>query len=292
MSIKDVVPISIRNLFSDRNNIEKLPEKIQLENLDERTRVGIFNLWSEVYYEVVWHGNLQNEDRQQLIRMIVIDLYNQLMPAWNSIKEDVVLSNIQNTIINDTYNKIFDLLEYTIPRFQIIEDKFNYRNNNYFARFNDLFKREFVGYRFINKQISKISDSIEVKAISEIFVNSGDTIRNHISKANAFLSDRENPDYQNSIKESISALEALSQIVTGSKGSAATLGKMLKKLENDGIIYGAMKSGFSALYGFASESRGVRHGNIGGEKVTFEEAKYILVISTAFINFVMAKMKN
>ena len=53
-----------------------------------------------------------------------------------------------------------------------------------------------------------------------------------------------------------------------------------------------MKSAFSILYGFASESKGVRHSSVNGETVSFEEAKYIMVISTAFINFVHSKMKD
>ena len=53
-----------------------------------------------------------------------------------------------------------------------------------------------------------------------------------------------------------------------------------------------MKGGFSALYGFASNSRGVRHSGNNGDIVSFEEAKYILVVSTAFINYVMSKRKD
>ena len=38
MGVKDVLPIAIRNSFSDRNNIEKLSEEIQLQNLDETSK--------------------------------------------------------------------------------------------------------------------------------------------------------------------------------------------------------------------------------------------------------------
>ena len=64
----------------------------------------------------------------------------------------------------------------------------------------------------------------------------------------------------------------MAQIITGINGAGATLGKMLKKLEDDGIILGAMKSGFSALYGFASEGKGIRHSSVNGTEVGFEEA--------------------
>ncbi len=51
----------------------------------------------------------------------------------------------------------------------------------------------------------------------------------HISKAITLLSDRDKPDYENSIKESISAVEALCEVITGVKGKEATLSKLLKK---------------------------------------------------------------
>lgn len=296
MGVKDVLPIAIRNSFSERNNIEKLSEEIQLKKLDDRTRIGILNMWSKFYEDVKWRSMLNNTNRKDILRLIITNVYNQPAPTWSLLKETIVLNEVEKTIRYDKYNKVFDLLEYTISMFHSLKMgstyRYGYQNNNYFSQLNKLFEQEFVGYRFIDNKISKISDPIEVKSINDTFSVSYDTVKGHILKANVFLSDRDNPDYQNSIKESLSALEALAQIITGINGAGATLGKMLKKLEDDGIISGAMKSGFSALYGFASEGKGIRHSSVNGTEVGFEEAKFILVISTAFINFVMAKKKD
>ena len=67
---------------------------------------------------------------------------------------------------------------------------------------------------------------------------------------------------------------------------------MSEKLVEQGVITPGMKAAFSALYGVASNSRGVRHSGNNGDIVSFEEAKYILVVSTAFINYVMSKRKD
>lgn len=293
MEKNNCLPLSIRSHFSDRNNIEKIPEEIQLEELDERTRVGIFNLWSEIYYEFSSAIGNSYDILHSFLRNMMIDLYNQPIVKGRLLDVHKFLEIIFNTILNDDYNKVFDLLEYSVKRIQEHKNEFGGRsispNNNLQLRFNKLFEKEIVGYRFINYQITKISDSIEVDSINESFNNPIDVVKNHIAKAAKFLSNRENPDYQNSIKESITALESLAQIIINSKGAEATLGKMLKKLEDDGMINSAMKAGFSALYGFASEGQGVRHGSVNGQAVTFEDAKYILVISTAFINFVIGK---
>lgn len=112
----------------------------------------------------------------------------------------------------------------------------------------------------------------------------------HLSKANKFLADRENPDYENSIKESISAVEAICEIITGIKGKEATLGNMLKKLETNGVkIHQGLKTAFNILYGYTSDANGIRHaGDIGGKSSTFEEAKFMLVACSAFVNYLTA----
>ena len=104
------------------------------------------------------------------------------------------------------------------------------------------------------------------------------------------MADRENPDYENSIKESISAVEAICEIITLLHGKEATLGNMLKHLEDKGVyIHPALKSAFNILYGYTSEASGIRHAkNLGGEDSTFAEAKYMLVACSAFVNYLIA----
>ena len=102
------------------------------------------------------------------------------------------------------------------------------------------------------------------------------------------------PDYENSIKESISAVESLCCIITGATGSQATLGSTLKKLEKDGgvVIHGAMKTAFEKLYGYTSDSDGIRHGGIDFTNAPAEDAKYMLVSCSAFINYLIEKQSK
>ena len=69
------------------------------------------------------------------------------------------------------------------------------------------------------------------------------SVNTHIKKALSLYSDRKNPDYENSIKESISAVEAMCCIITGMTGASATLGAALKKLED--IVFPRLKEDFS-----------------------------------------------
>ena len=52
-------------------------------------------------------------------------------------------------------------------------------------------------------------------------------------------------------------------IITGMTGAQATLGAAIKKLKDNGVhIHGAMERAFLALYGYASDENGIRHGGI------------------------------
>ncbi|MDM1551616.1 hypothetical protein [Empedobacter falsenii] len=102
------------------------------------------------------------------------------------------------------------------------------------------------------------------------------------------FSNKTNPDYRNSIKESISAVESICIIIT--EDPKVTLGQALKKLEEKGIIINkALKSGFSNLYGYTSEGDGIRHGLMEESNLNQEDARYMLVTCSAFINYLIEK---
>ena len=100
------------------------------------------------------------------------------------------------------------------------------------------------------------------------------------------MSDRENPDYANSIKESISALQSLAQILLGEKG---TLGEVIKKLD----VHPALKQGFSNIYGWTSDEGRIRHGKTGEPlEPGLTEARYMLITASAFINYLIVKEES
>ena len=163
---------------------------------------------------------------------------------------------------------------------------YGYVDSSLYEEANEVFEKEYIGYRFIDEKITPISDKYEVAAVNEALQNIYQPVREHISKANSLLADRENPDYENSIKESISAVEAICEIITGESG---TLGKLLTKVEQKGVyIHSALQSAYKVLYGYTSDASGIRHARkLGGVDSTFAEAKYMLVACSAFVNYLM-----
>lgn len=291
--------VSRRGGFSDRNNIKCENTIIQLKDFDKRTRIQFQNMLSEIYQEVysndVYYGNTEIQD---FFRYVVGTVYAEKVDYGHCLHDDKVWAMINSTIQNDDYDDVLTLVEAIIQYWD--EYWREIRGINYYNSFtkkyinvsmfevvNAFFEREYIGYRFIDGLIMPISDEVEIEELNQALSLEYDSVYTHLSKANRFLADRDAPDYENSIKESISAVEALCEILTGAKGKEATLGKMLKKLEKKGVvIHAGLQSAFNTLYGYTSDANGIRHaGDIGGPSATFEEAKYMLVSCCAFINY-------
>ena len=155
---------------------------------------------------------------------------------------------------------------------------------------NTIFEQEKSGYRIVLGEITPITNDAEIETVEQAATTQFDSVNQHISKALALYADLKNPDYENSVKESISAVEAMCCIITGLSGRQATLGVALKKLEEHGVhIHKAMESGFNSLYGYASDENGIRHGGIDFKNVPSEDAKYMLVSCSAFVNYLIEK---
>ena len=256
---------------------------------------------SELFSKVYDGEYYKDKKIQEYLIFVLGTVYSEPIKAGYYYDKYKVMDLIENTICNDEYDDVLTLIEAIV---QYWDDYLKERDGGrYFSEFDETyingsifdianiyFEREYVGYRFVDGEIVPISDKYELAAIEEALSNKYKSVQGHIAKANHLLADRTNPDYENSIKESISAVEAICKIFTGAKGKEATLGNMLKKLEEKGVkIHGGLKSAFNILYGYASDANGIRHaGDIGGPSSTFEEAKFMLVSCSAFINYLIA----
>ena len=292
--------VSARGGFSDRNGIKPLNVEIQLKDFDQRTRNQLGNMISDLYakvynYKTYW----KNSYIQAFFRFVLGEIYSEPIDTRKLYNDDKMFAIINNTINRDDYDDVLTLIESIIQYWdgylrEVYNKKYiyydGYRNISLYEYVNAIFEREYIGYRFVDEIIVPISDTYEIAAIQDALNNRYKPVYEHLSKANKFLADREKPDYENSIKESISAVEAICEILTGIKGKEATLGKMLKKIEESGIeIHSGLKSAFNTLYGYTSDANGIRHaGDIGGKSSTFEEAKFMLVSCSAFINYLTA----
>ncbi|MDO3694641.1 hypothetical protein QVZ41_07255 [Wenyingzhuangia sp. chi5] len=173
--------------------------------------------------------------------------------------------------------------------FDFIEFCSTYKNN-FQEITNKFLKRELSAYRFVNGNLVEINSKEEIIEIENAINNLDEfrPVKEHLKRSIELYSDRKNPDYRNSIKESISAVEALSKILVNDPKT--TLGQALKVIEKKHQIPNSLKSAFSALYGYTSGEGGIRHSLLEKDiNIEIEEARFMLVTCSAFVNYLINK---
>lgn len=278
-----LLKVQIRGGFADRNNVHPLNTTMQYEDLDDRTRTAIVNMINALY-NATFEDLYGNEERTLFWRTILSEVYSQQIDWAPSVsyREDKMFDIINSTISEDDYSNVLSVVEYIARRLQEMVTKL-YKQINIFSTLNKLFEKEFVGYRFVDGYIVRITSEVEINQIEEAIAVRRNKVNEHLEKALLLLSDRECPDYENSIKESISAVEAMCNDINGKK---STLGEALKILKKGNHIHPSLEAAFEKLYGYTSDASGIRHaGQIGGQNATFEEAKFMLVACSGFVNY-------
>ena len=267
---------------------------MQLKDFDNRTRTVFVN---KIRDWVNYRGfdNFREKFYENVIKEVCCEFIYPYVEYKIRYKQDDLFERyILTPIMESLYGDVLSLLEYIVNYFIAckitVEGYYGSRQRYpYTDDINAVFKQEYVGYRFIDGEITPISDEIEVAEIEQSLDIEFQGCRVHFKKALSFLSDREKPDYKNCIKESISAVESICQIIT--ENNKATLGEALKLLTTKGItIHKAMEKAFSSLYGYTSDEGGIRHAEgLFESDVTFEEAKFMLVSCSAFVNYLIAE---
>jgi hypothetical protein len=177
--------------------------------------------------------------------------------------------------------RVYDFLEFIVDRLSGEERK------GFIADCNKILESERSGYRFVGNRITNIITDKEMLEIEDA-LHSVDEVSAHIKSALSLYSNRSRPDYRNSIKESVSAVEAMCKKLTKSESTLPAALKMLDK--NPKVrIPGSLKGGFEKIYGYTSSTHGIRHGFSEVQETCEEDARFMLIACSAFINYLKVK---
>ncbi len=275
--------------FSDRMGITKPKVAIQVESIDSDLKNCLWSIYSHLLTRRPMSTNW--EDAQST------DMANFLMILNLSFFKDPIDSTPQNYSV--AYNKIrkyffseaqwydvYNLLEFTANNYPNKE-----KIDSFILASNVLLERELSGYRFVGKQIVSMTNKQEINEVEQAITSPFKLVNVHLENSLKLMSDKTSPDYRNSIKESISAVEAICKIIA--KNEKTTLGIALNMLEDKGTValHPSLKTAFQNLYGYTNDADGIRHAlkdeNI---KADFDEAKFMLVTCSAFVNYLISKI--
>jgi len=266
--------------FAERMGYRETRSLVQSDELDEDTRTALWNAAEAIKRAA--DTTLSASVQGQMLRSIwqqewhqAADEYPGASNVWRRIKVDITGEEWFNTL---------DLIEALIGYVSRLQDaRAGSLVENATAAFNKVFEQYLVGYRFIESKITPIDSAVSIDAVATALSDTEDLAgaHKHLEQALDLLSDRQTPDYPNSVKESISAVEAVCKTFT----TEGTLGAALKKLEAAGVtIHPALKGAWSQMYGWTSDADGIRHGGIDPAEVDQALAKYMLVTCSAFVS--------
>ena len=266
--------------FSERIGIKKISNIIQRDGMSQELRNS---LWNIIYW--IQEKDYSREVIDNLQKVLYINFYKKPLDE----RGQCGYNEIKRHIMHAEWYEVYDLIEYIAVFIKDFNTYYTGMTQEDFIQFcNIVLERENSAYRIVEGRIVEIIDKEEIAEIEEaIDKASYPAIKVHFNSALEKLADKKKPDYRNSIKESISAVEVIAREITGEK----TLDGAFKKLSKSNIkIPKVLQDGMEKTYYFTNGPDGIRHALMDEEKIGFAEAKYMLVSCSAFVNYLTAKM--
>lgn len=268
-------------MFSEEYGLQS--SELQINSVSPKLRTRIWNCFYNLDIQKAFGNRLKSSLKfDWTIEKIIGDRIGL------SISSPFLVNDIEKYLKKDCeWYEVYDFVDIYLDS---ISDELKSERSN---ELNKILQEEKSAYRIVDCKVVPLVDEMEIRETQRVVHSPYESVSKHTKKALDLFSNRTNPDYENSIKESISAVESMCCIITGETGKSATLNKTIKKLKDKGVhIHGALESAFISLYGYTSDEDGIRHGSIDFTNASFEDAKYMLVSCSAFVNYLIAKWEK
>lgn len=282
--------------FSQRKGLKRVRDALQVDSMDDALRNSLWNAMIDFYWRGIDHSDRadamlasifpRNASDYPIVKRLWSEhlkrRIDEMDKPWSTAYE-----MIAKYFFTCEWNAVYDLVEFVAD---IDADEDAAHPRSFMDTCNLILEGESSGYRFIGGVITQVTSEEEVKEIEEASSLPFAPVTRHIKTALALMSNRKSPDYRNSVKESISAVEAACRLITKDN---ATLGQALKKVKEKVPLHPALENSFSALYGYTSNAGGIRHSLIDEKSdLDFADSKFMLVSCSAFVNYLFQKVSK
>ncbi len=159
-----------------------------------------------------------------------------------------------------------------------------------------LFLEENLAFEFSNGLVQRRGRRHTANQVSAADLVLGDprfsSARVHYKKAKKYFRNVAQPDYENVVKETVCAVEAVAKVLFPDGG--ATLGEVVRAISGNesGQLPKTIAKTFDGMYGFRGSGEGVGHGGTEGGAATKEIAEYALAVSASQIIFLVDFAKS
>lgn len=275
----------MNNTFSFRQGYKK-SEILSPDFLPETAKNLIWNSIKAFYDGYAYRSTIA----YQIIPMIWEKFFKRDLDELGNIRHSRhTIENIKPLYKTLHWYEIYDLIEFILndlrnSGFYAIEGHIE----NFKDRLEEILNEEMLPYKIIDYRIVPLTSQTEAEEVGRALTKTGvyDSFKNHIQKALDSFSKRPDPDYLNSIKESVHSIEFLARELTGNK--KAVLSDLVNKLD----LHQAFKEGLKKFYGWSSDESGIRHSETGDPiKIGEEEARLLLILASSIGNYLISKNK-
>lgn len=269
--------------FSETYGYKPIKTVMQFDSMDADLRIGLWNGLAIYYLGEMKTIKSFPYVTKSLVALITILWINFFIAPIDAIPQNPpkAYEEIKKRFFSFAWYEVYDFVQFVVNELG---------NKDFITYCNQVLEREVSAWRFVGKKIAPITSKEEITAIEEALKvpRSLRPVAIHLNSALDFMLDRKSPDYRNSIKESISAVESTCTLLAGAK--KADLTQALKVMKKKGIrLHPALEQAFTKLYAYASDADGIRHALLDEPDLYLEDAKFMLVSCAAFINYLKLK---
>lgn len=287
-------------LFSERNKLNNIDEIMHIDDLTPDLEQALGNSLFKITEMIDYRATVGNNLLNYFANDFLMELLNQRPTDdryYDSIRLcEFLIHEINKKIeLDNSWYIYYDAIEFAsewiitnslYTRQELCETIFEYTNEK-MAKYNSGFRISEI------LEFVPITDEISINAITSTQETIFEQARNHIRKALNSLRDKESPDYNSVIRESINAVESCLKALVNNE--SVTLGGAIRELKKyHPNIDTEFLQPFNEIYGRISND-GIRHANGSAENVKHaNDAEAILILTTcsALINYLSNQYKS
>ena len=239
--------------FSERQGLKPIRQVLQTNSMDEALRSRLWNVLASSFPSSIEGYKFSHRDNRLLLGFCQSVWHEYFKRPIDTIPEspNQAIKQIRNYFFKCEWYEVYDLMEF------VERKRASFYSASKAQEFNEVLAAELSAYRFVGGKLVPISSEQENRTIERAIAQTSDAYSptsEHLKQAVALLARKPIPDYRNSIKESISAVEAICAVIT--ENPKATLGQALKVIDSQAPLHSALRSAFEELYGYTSDAEG------------------------------------
>jgi hypothetical protein len=271
--------------FEQAEGLRPLPRQLARTEVSPELRAV---LWNYIHQQILIsaeediYGQVVGSPWDSILRSVHVYRDHQLVDDLSLRLKDVI-KQVRLIFANGSYADMYGWLQHVMQVYPT-----SYRMN-FAKRIADILEYARAPYRVIDNEIiypiaSEEEGDAVAKALGDLATSGMAGARGHLRAAAIELSQGH---FADSVRESIHAVESVARSLEAS----GELSKALAQLERSAKIHGAMKAGFGSLYGYTSDSQGIRHALLDKDAPDADEADALFMIGAcaAFVSYLINK---